>query len=145
MSRSLEDIQMEVQITEEKCFGVNVDEIINTFEELLMEDEYLPEPFREHFRKPEILQSQAMFVMANLMAFSAIVALRRANDMLLPSNLTETTTQGIVPQFEFEVPVGEEDEDLYVYCAEHGNDLGLMDKCKKCGWVSCIACEPHGC
>lgn len=87
--RTLEDIQFELKIAEERQFGVNVDDIIETFEELLMVDDYLPEIYQPHFRKPEVLQSNAMHVMANLMAFSAIIALRRANGLSLPTNLTE--------------------------------------------------------
>jgi hypothetical protein len=148
MTRTLEDIQLEMRIAEEGCFGVTADDIINTFEELLMSDDYLPEVYREHFRKPEVLQSNAMFVMANLLAFSALVALRRANGLPLPEGLTKEEEPSIFLADEEKTPVvSEEEEDFYVSCScgEGKNDPALQETCPTCGWISCLACEPYGC
>ena len=133
MTRTLEDVKFEVEISEEKHFGVNIDDIITTFEELLMMDEYLPEVYRPHFRKPEVLQSNAMHLMANLMAFSFIIALRRANGMPLPTNLTKEKVDDILENNE----TGE--------CLEHGNDPDHFSACDRCGYLECLLCNPYGC
>ena len=96
MTRTLEDLKIQMQVAEELTCGINVEMIIDTFEELIMHDDYLPEVYREHFRKPEVLESNAMFVMANIMAFSAMVALRRVHRMTLPENLTREEVVAIM-------------------------------------------------
>lgn len=85
----MRDIELERKIAEEECCKITIDDMQKTFEKIITNDEYIPTFLKRMYDdfNAEFLEGLITKTVMDIAFFSAMIALRKANNMEIPDNI----------------------------------------------------------